>query len=358
MRHILDLQDLDQDTWNSLYQTCSDIMQTPNAYIDAARGKIMASLFYEPSTRTNLSFQTAMMRLGGGVVGFSDPNLSSVSKGESLKDTIIMTSSYADVLVMRNPKEGAAKAASLYASVPVINAGDGGHLHPTQTLTDLTTIMKLRGSIGNMNIGLCGDLKNGRTVHSLIKSLMNFPNIIFYLISPRELTIPNYIRQLLKESKQRFYEVAGLEACIPSLDVLYMTRIQRERFSDQMEYERLKGVYVLNKRKMQTAKKDMIVLHPLPRVDEINGDMDDDPRAAYFEQAQCGMYIRMALLLHVLNQPRIKPQQLSATLTNRVCNNERCITKTEPYLPVLTKVSSGVVCCAYCDKEITRNSRQ
>ncbi len=352
MRHILDLQDMSRETWNSLYTTCCDIMSSPRDYIDAARGKVMASLFYEPSTRTNLSFQTAMLRLGGSVMGFSDPNLSSVSKGETLKDTVIMTSSYSDVIVMRNPKEGAAKAASLYSSVPVINAGDGGHLHPTQTLTDLTTIMRYRGSIDDMHIGFCGDLKNGRTVHSLIKSLLGFKNIIFYLISPRELTIPGYIRQMLKDHNQRFYEVAGLEACIPSLDVLYMTRIQRERFVDQLEYERLKGVYVLNSHKMKAAKKDMIVLHPLPRVDEITGDMDDDPRAAYFEQARCGMYIRMALLLHVMEEGHIRPESVAASDRVQLCKNDRCITKTERYLEPLTKTVSGVVHCAYCDKEI------
>ena len=352
MRHILDLQDMGMDMWNTLYASCCDIMRNPRDYIDAARGKVMASLFYEPSTRTNLSFQTAMLRLGGSVMGFADPNLSSVSKGETLKDTIIMTSSYSDVIVMRNPREGAAKAASLYSRVPVINAGDGGHLHPTQTLTDLTTIMRYRGKIDDMCIGFCGDLKNGRTVHSLIKSLLGFKKIVYYLISPKELALPSYMLKLLQENGQRFYEVSDLEACIPELDVLYMTRIQQERFVDRLEYERLKGVYVLDSRKMQAAKKDMIVLHPLPRVDEITGDMDDDPRAAYFEQARCGMYIRMALLLHVMQESSVRPEHLAAVERPQLCKNDRCITKTERYLEPLTKNVHGLVCCAYCDKEI------
>jgi len=352
MRHILDLQDMSMEMWNGLYTTCCDIMHSPGYYVDAARGKVMASLFYEPSTRTNLSFQTAMLRLGGNVMGFSDPNLSSVSKGETLKDTIIMTSSYSDVIVMRNPKEGAAKAASLFSEVPVINAGDGGHLHPTQTLTDLTTIMRYRGSIDNMTVGFCGDLKNGRTVHSLIKSLLSFKNIVYYLISPKELVLPSYMRNLLIENGQKFYEVTDLEESLPELDVLYMTRIQRERFVDQLEYERLKGVYVLDAHKMQAAKKDMIVLHPLPRVDEISGELDDDPRSAYFEQARCGMYIRMALLLHVMKEGPMKPDHLAAMERHQLCHNDRCITKSERYLEPLTKNVHGTLCCAYCDKEI------
>ena len=352
MRHVLDLGDMSLEEWKELYGDCRDIMDRPEAYADDCRGHVMASLFYEPSTRTNFSFQTAMLRLGGSVIGFSDPMVTSVSKGETLKDTVIMTSGYADVLVMRHPKEGAAKAASLYSSVPVVNAGDGGHMHPTQTLTDLTTMTKYRGGVEGMHVGLCGDLKNGRTVHSLLDALSKFKDNIFYLIAPRELTIPDYVRRMLRERNQRFYEVTGLDAVMPSLDVLYMTRIQRERFIDPLEYERLRGVYILDKRKMAQAKRDMIVLHPLPRVDEILPEVDDDPRALYFEQARCGMFIRMALVRRIIKSGRQRPAQLSPAGQAHSCSNDRCITRQETYLPRLTKQSGGAECCAYCDKEM------
>ncbi|NLD88049.1 MAG: aspartate carbamoyltransferase [Clostridiales bacterium] len=352
MRHIISLDEMTMDEWHSLYSVCEQIMAHPEDFSDRCRTKIMASLFYEPSTRTNLSHQAAMLRLGGSVIGFSDPQVSSVSKGETLKDTIIMASTYADVVVMRNPKEGAALAASLYSSVPIISAGDGGHLHPTQTLTDLTTITRYRGSIDGINIGFCGDLKNGRTVHSLISALVKFENVNFYLISPRELTIPDFERRLLKEHNCKFFEITGLDPIIPVLDVLYMTRIQRERFVDPLEYERLKGVYILDKGKMTRAKKDMIVLHPLPRVDEISGEIDDDPRAGYFEQARCGMFIRMALILHVLESGRIRPEKLAAKEQPQLCHNSRCITQTEKYLPPMTGINGDKTVCAYCDKEI------
>ncbi len=278
--------------------------------------------------------------------GFSDPGMSSVSKGESLKDTVTMCAGYSDVLVMRNPREGAAKAASLYSDVPVINAGDGGHMHPTQTLTDLTTITRLRGEVDGMHIGLCGDLKNGRTVHSLISALANFQDITFYLISPRELAIPDYLRRFMQARRMRFFEASALEAAIPQLEVLYMTRIQRERFTDPLEYERHKGVYILNQSKLRNAKKDLLIMHPLPRVDEISIDVDEDPRAAYFEQARCGMFIRMALLLKLSHMERLRP---SVAIGNtRLCKNERCVTAFEGYLPPLA--SNG--CCAYCDKEL------
>jgi aspartate carbamoyltransferase catalytic subunit len=347
MRHIIDLTDMDMEDWNGLYAQCHEIMEHTDDFKDACRGRLMASLFYEPSTRTNFSFQAAMQRLGGGVFGFSDPGASSVSKGESLKDTVIMCAGYADVLVMRNPREGAAKAASLYSDVPVINAGDGGHLHPTQTLTDLTTITYLRGGVDGMRVGLCGDLKNGRTVHSLITALSRFHDIVFYLISPRELAIPDYLRRFMQERKMRYYESSALEAAIPQLDVLYMTRIQRERFTDPLEYERLKGVYILNRSKLKNAKKDLLIMHPLPRVDEIATDVDGDPRAAYFTQARCGMFIRMALLLGLSHMERIKPAQTQSG-PGRICANERCITGLESYLPPLEK--NG--CCAYCDREL------
>ena len=348
MRHLIDFGDLSRAEWDALYQRCSEIMDHPADFLDACQGKVMASLFYEPSTRTNFSFQTAMLRVGGSVFGFADPQSSSVAKGETLKDTIKMVSGYADVVVMRNPLEGAAKAASLYSDVPVINAGDGGHMHPTQTTADLTTITRLRGSVDGLSVGLCGDLKNGRTVHSLIKALAKFTGIQFFLISPRELAVPEYIRVFLRENGMRFTEVTGLESVIPQLDVLYMTRIQRERFVDPLEYERNKGVYVLTRRKLDRAKKDLLVMHPLPRVDEIALDVDDDPRAVYFAQARYGMFARMALLTDLANQPRMDPGAVEIGV-RPVCRNPRCVTQSEGYLPPLVKQNGRVNCCAYCD---------
>ncbi len=351
MRHLIDFGDLPREEWDELYRRADAIISHPEDYIDACRGKVAASLFYEPSTRTNFSFQTAMLRLGGSVFGFADPKSSSTSKGESLKDTIKMVSGYADVIVMRTPWEGAAKAASLYSDVPVINAGDGKHMHPTQTMADLTTITRLRGSVDGITVGLCGDLKNGRTVHSLIKALAKFRDIRFYLISPRELAVPEYLRQFMKANGMPFTEVTGLESVIPQLDVLYMTRIQRERFEDPAEYERNKGIYVLTRKKLERAKEDMMVLHPLPRVDEIANDVDDDPRAAYFRQARFGMFARMALLMDLANQPRVEAGAVEIG-TKPVCHNPNCITQSELYLPPLVKKNGGVDCCAYCDAEL------
>ncbi len=348
MRHLIDFGDLSRAEWESLYQRCSEIMDHPADFLDACKGRVMASLFYEPSTRTNFSFQTAMLRVGGTVFGFADPKSSSVAKGETLKDTIKMVSGYADVVVMRNPMEGAAKAASLYSDVPVVNAGDGGHMHPTQTTADLTTITRLRGGVDGLSVGLCGDLKNGRTVHSLIKALAKFDNVKFYLISPRELAVPEYIRAFMKQNGMWFVEVTGLETVMPQLDVLYMTRIQRERFVDPLEYERNKGVYILTRRKLERARKDLLVMHPLPRVDEIDIDVDDDPRAVYFEQARYGMYARMALLTDLANQERKAPGPVEIG-HGPLCRNPRCVTQSETYLPPLTKDNGGVTCCAYCD---------
>ncbi|MCI8478837.1 MAG: aspartate carbamoyltransferase [Oscillospiraceae bacterium] len=351
MRHLIDFGDLSRAEWESLYRRCSDIMDHPADFMDACRGKVMASLFYEPSTRTNFSFQTAMLRVGGTVFGFADPRSSSVAKGETLKDTIKMVSGYADVVVMRNPREGAAKAASLYSDVPIINAGDGGHMHPTQTTADLTTITRLRGGVDGLSVGLCGDLKNGRTVHSLIKALAKFDNVKFYLISPRELAIPAYMRAFMKERDLWNVEVTGLETVIPQLDVLYMTRIQRERFVDPLEYERNKGIYILTRQKLERARKDLLVMHPLPRVDEIAIDVDDDPRAVYFDQARFGMFARMALLTDLANQSRWRPSPVEIG-TTPLCSNPNCITQTDPYLPPLVKQNGGVDCCAFCDKEL------
>ncbi len=349
MRHLIDFGDLTRQEWDELYAQASRIMDDPTQFMDMCRGKVMASLFYEPSTRTNFSFQAAMLRLGGAVFGFSDPNSTSAAKGESLKDTIKMVSGYADVVVMRTPWEGAARAASLYSHVPVINAGDGGHMHPTQTTADLTTITRLLGKVDGLSVGLCGDLKNGRTVHSLIKALAKFEDIRFFLISPRELAIPDYMRAFIQENGMRFTEVTGLEAVIPQLDILYMTRIQRERFVDPLEYERNKGVYVLTRRKLERAKAHMLVMHPLPRVDEIAVDVDDDPRAAYFQQARYGMFARMALLANLANQPRLDRTEAVEIGTRPVCRNPRCVTQTESYLPPLVKKSGGMDCCAFCD---------
>jgi aspartate carbamoyltransferase catalytic subunit len=350
-RHLIEFDNLSTDDWNKLYAEASRIIAAPEKYVDCCHGKVSCNLFYEPSTRTNFSFQTAMMRLGGSVFGFADPNSSSVAKGESLKDTIKMVSGYADIVVIRSPQEGAAKAASLYSDVPVINAGDGGHMHPTQTLTDLTTIMQLRGSLDDMCVGLCGDLKNGRTVHSLITALSRFKNTKFYLISPRELAIPDYMRGYMKEHGLWNVEVTNLDAVIPQLDVLYMTRIQKERFTDMAAYERNRNVYILTEDKVRKGKKDLLVMHPLPRVNEIAVEVDDDPRAAYFRQARFGMYIRMALLKTLIAQGRMEPKKVPVSSEQR-CSNPRCITRTEVYLPVLTHKSGGREYCDYCGKEI------
>ena len=348
MRHLIDFGDMSRAEWDALYRRCSDIIDRPEAYRDACRGKVSASLFYEPSTRTNFSFQTAMLRLGGSVFGFADPNSPSVAKAETLKDTVKMVSGYADVVVMRTPWEGAARAASLYSDVPVINAGDGGHMHPTQTMADLTTITRLRGGVDGLSVGLCGDLKNGRTVHSFIKAMEKFRDVKFFLISPRELAVPGYMRDFMREQGMWFTEVTGLEAVIPQLDVLYMTRIQKERFLDPLEYERNKGIYILTRRKLDRARDDLLVMHPLPRVDEIAVDVDDDPRAVYFKQARFGMFARMALLYDLANQPRMDPEAVEIG-TRPVCSNPRCITRTEGYLPPLVKRIGGVDCCAFCD---------
>ena len=349
MRHLIDFGDLTRTEWDVLHRRAEEMIDRPQDFIDVCKGKVACSLFYEPSTRTNFSFQAAMLRLGGTVFGFSDPNSSSVAKGETLKDTIKMVSGYSDVVIMRNPREGAAKAAALYSDVPVINAGDGGHMHPTQTLADLTTIARLHGGIDGLSVGLCGDLKNGRTVHSLISALEKFNNINFFLISPRELAIPPYLRSFMRERGMGFTEVTGLEAVIPQLDVLYMTRIQKERFVDPLEYERNKGIYVLTRRKLERAKENMLVMHPLPRVDEISIDVDDDPRGVYFQQARYGMFARMALLEHLALQPRNEIHTAVEIGTKQVCTNPRCITQTDGYLPPLVKRLGNVDCCAFCD---------
>lgn len=301
MRHLLSPLDLSDKELDSLLELASDIADDPGRYSECCKGKKLATLFYEPSTRTRLSFEAAMLNLGGSVLGFSSADSSSAAKGESVADTIRVISCYADICAMRHPKEGAPLVASLNSSIPVINAGDGGHQHPTQTLTDLMTIKELKGGFDNLTIGLCGDLKFGRTVHSLIESLVRYQNVRFVLISPKELRVPDYIREdVLKAGGHEFTEVEKLEDAIPDLDILYMTRVQRERFFNEEEYMRMKGFYILDNAKMELAKKDMIVLHPLPRVNEISVEVDKDPRAAYFKQVQFGVYVRMALILTLL----------------------------------------------------------
>ena len=301
MKHLLSPLDLSVSELTDLLDLARDISKDPKKYSHVCDGKKLATLFYEPSTRTRLSFESAMLNLGGSVLGFSSANSSSASKGESVSDTIRVISCYADICAMRHPKEGAPMVAASKSSIPVINAGDGGHQHPTRTLTDLMTIRELRGSLDNFTIGLCGDLKFGRTVHSLINSLVRYSNVRFVLISPKELRIPDYIRDdVLSANNAEFIEVESLEEAIPQLDILYMTRVQRERFFSEDEYLRMKDFYVLDTAKMALAKDNMYVLHPLPRVNEISVEVDDDPRAAYFKQVQYGVYVRMALIMTLL----------------------------------------------------------
>ena len=301
MRHIMSPLDFSVEELDQLLNLANDIEANPKKYAHACDGKKLATLFYEPSTRTRLSFEAAMMNLGGNVLGFSSADSSSATKGETVADTIRMVACYADICAMRHPKEGAPLVASLHSPIPVINAGDGGHQHPTQTLTDLLTIRSLKGRLDNLTIGLCGDLKFGRTVHSLISALVRYTGIRFVLISPEELRIPSYIRDdVLRENNIEFEEVERLEDALPTLDVLYMTRVQKERFFNEEDYVRMKDFYILDKKKMELAPQDMIVMHPLPRVNEIAVEVDDDPRAAYFKQAQYAVYARMALILTLL----------------------------------------------------------
>lgn len=301
MRHLMSPLDFSIEELEQLMNLANDIERNPKKYAHACDGKILATLFYEPSTRTRLSFESAMIRLGGKCLGFASADNSSAAKGESVSDTIRIVSCYADICAMRHPKEGAPLVASLVSGIPVINAGDGGHQHPTQTLTDLLTIHSMKGRLNNLTIGLCGDLKFGRTVHSLISALVRYEGIRFVLISPDELRVPDYIRNdVLKANHVEFEEVTKLEDALPNLDLLYMTRVQKERFFNEEDYVRMKDFYILDKSKMDLAKPDMLVLHPLPRVNEISVEVDNDPRAAYFKQAQYGVYARMALILTLL----------------------------------------------------------
>ena len=305
MRHLLNPLDFSVEEIEALLDLASDIEKHPQKYAHVCDGKKLATLFYEPSTRTRLSFESAMLRLGGSVLGFSSADSSSAAKGESVSDTIRVISCYADICAMRHPKEGAPMVASVHSGIPVINAGDGGHQHPTQTLTDLMTIRSLKGRLNNLTVGLCGDLKFGRTVHSLINALVRYTGIRFVLISPPELRIPDYIREDVLQAKGIEYrEVENLDEAMPELDILYMTRVQKERFFNEEDYIRMKDCYILDKQKMALAREDMFVLHPLPRVNEISVEVDDDPRAAYFRQVQYGVYVRMALIMTLLEVER------------------------------------------------------
>ncbi|MCR4889539.1 MAG: aspartate carbamoyltransferase [Ruminococcus sp.] len=351
-QHLIDLNDYPVSWWKKIIELGEDIKNDPVKYAHECDGKVMATLFYEPSTRTQMSFQTAMIRLGGKIIGFDNPANSSVSKGETIKDTTKIVSSYADILVIRHPVAGAAKAASLTADCPVINAGDGGHLHPTQTLTDLLTLKIEKKRLTGLTIGMCGDLINGRTVHSLCKALSMFENNKFIFISTPELKMPAYIKDIIKANGSTFEEVHTLEEAIGKLDVLYMTRIQQERFASVEDYLAQKNTYVLDRKKLQLARQDMIVLHPLPRVDEITVDVDDDPRAMYFTQAKYGVFARMALILTILRD-KVGSETLKGKVYGGVrCDNPRCITNHEEYLPKSFRASRDetLLECEYCDE--------
>ena len=301
IRNLISITDFSVEEIDKMIKVAGDIMTNPNKYIDICKGKKLATLFFEPSTRTRLSFEAAMLELGGSVLGFSEASSSSASKGESVSDTIRTVGCYADIIAMRHPKEGAPVVAARRTTVPIINGGDGGHHHPTQTLTDLLTITREKGRLNSLTVGLCGDLKFGRTVHSLIEAMLRYENVKFVLIAPPELRVPQYIIDMLEKAGAEYKQVETMEAVMPELDILYMTRVQRERFFNEEDYIRLKDTYILNMDKLANAKKDMAILHPLPRVNEISVEVDDDPRAAYFRQALCGKYIRMALILNLLN---------------------------------------------------------
>lgn len=356
MRSLNSILDLSVEELDRLIATAKDIIARPEKYRDSCKYKKLATLFYEPSTRTRLSFEAAMLELGGSVLGFSSANSSSASKGESMADTAKIISCYADIMAIRHPKDGAPFVASRNASVPVINAGDGMHNHPTQTLADLLTISREMGRLENLTIGFCGDLKYGRTVHSLIEAMSRYTGIRVVLISPEELRLPGYIKYgVLEKHRMPYEEVTALEEAMPKLDVLYMTRIQRERFSDPAVYERLKDSYILDTEKMKLAKEHMCVLHPLPRVNEISVAVDDDPRAAYFRQALNGKYMRMALILMLLKEAEENPAREPLTGELRydlTCRNPRCISATEQELPQifgLTDKAANIHRCIYCE---------
>lgn len=359
MKSVIDISDLTRIEIDEMIMTATDIINRPEKYSDKCKGKKIATLFFEPSTRTRLSFEAAMYNLGGNVLSVPGEALSSAAKGESVADTVKVVSSYVDIIAMRSPKEGAAFVAANNATVPVINAGDGGHCHPTQTLADLLTIYREKGTFDNLTVGFCGDLKYGRTVHSLITALARYKNVKIVLISPDELKLPNYMKTgVIEKSGMVYKETDNLESVLPELDILYMTRIQQERFDDKSEYERLKDAYVLTAEKMRAAKKDACVMHPLPRVNEISVKVDADPRACYFKQVENGKFMRMALILKLLKEAEnpVKEDLLKNTETFALksgCENPRCISQTEQELEKLFKIvdkKAGVCRCVYCEK--------
>ena len=359
MQSLISILDFSVAELDQLIATAKDIIANPDAYREKCRYKKLATLFFEPSTRTRLSFEAAMLELGGSVIGFSEASSSSAAKGESMADTAKILSCYADIMAIRHPKEGAPYVASRNATVPVINAGDGGHQHPTQTLADLLTISREKGRLNNLTIGLCGDLKYGRTVHSLIEAMSRYEGIKFVLISPKELNLPSYVRfNVLEKHHIPYTEVTSLEDAMPELDVLYMTRIQQERFDDADEYNRLKDSYVLDTEKMKLGKADMCVLHPLPRVNEISVGVDDDPRAAYFRQALNGKYMRMALILKLLDEakdPQRESIDTNGLVYDRVCTNPKCICQTEQELPQIARITDpreNILRCIYCEQKV------
>lgn len=354
MRNLIEIEDFSVEELDELIRVGKDISIHPERYADKMKGRILATLFFEPSTRTKFSFEAAMLRLGGQVIGFSDVKNSSVSKGESLKDTVKTVSCYTDIIAMRHPLEGAARLASEVLDVPLINAGDGGHQHPTQTLTDLLTISKEKGRLDHLNIALVGDLKYGRTVHSLVEAMNRYDNNTYLFVSPKELEMPDYIKNTVKGGC--FFEMRNLEDALPKADVVYMTRIQRERFDDMETYERLKNVYVLDEEKMKLALPDATIMHPLPRVNEITEDVDKDPRAKYFEQARNGMYIRMALILKLVTdaeQNPAKPEETKYDTIYSNCPNPKCVTNHQYVKQVAfykKTAEDGAYSCQYCDK--------
>ena len=350
--HLIDLDDLSKAQWEQIVELAIRISKSPEKYTEHCKNKIMATLFFEPSTRTQNSFQTAMLRLGGSIIGFDNPQNSSVSKGETLADTIRIMSSYADIIAMRHPVEGAALAGAQYSSCPLINAGDGGHLHPTQTLTDLVTLANELGDLNHITIGFCGDLKNGRTVHSLIKALSYYEKTHFVLISADELTLPQRFKNVITASGCTYEEIYSLEKAIGSLDVLYMTRIQRERFSSEALYQSQKDVYVLDTEKLKLARPDLKILHPLPRVDEITTDVDHDPRALYFKQAKYGVYARMALIITLLESASKEEILKGDADKDRRCPNPHCITNIETYLSPSFLSDGQATFCEYCDTPV------
>lgn len=359
MKSLINIMDLSVAEIDELISVANDIIKNPLKYREACKYRTLATLFFEPSTRTRLSFESAMIELGGSVLGFSEASSSSAAKGESVGDTVKVVGGYADIIAMRHPKEGAPLVASLKSDVPIINAGDGGHFHPTQTLTDLLTIKSEKGSLDNLTIGFCGDLKYGRTVHSLIAAMSRYKNINLVLISPKELMLPDYVKEeYIKGSEMSVYETASLEEAMPKLDVLYMTRIQRERFKNLDDYERLKDSYILTLDKLNSAKEDMIILHPLPRVNEISTAVDEDKRAAYFRQARNGKFIRMALILKLLNEKEGSPKVLqnynNAVILDKACKNHNCITTTEQEIKnaFYKNADEDFYRCAYCDNKL------